>query len=257
MEDAAAFHCDNRRRPVMRANNYCAIAVALMLLSTVPFGVATSTGVPATSRTISPAADEPCISTLFRDDFDGVALNANDWQMYTNGGSVVIVSGTVTLSNTTSMTFPYVYLKRNVIPKQDAFSVAIGIQYDTAAAHGDGFAIDISTPVNGQFDTHLIAAAWQGSIDGFYVAGLGGIYYQRGAPHLDYHLVTFRWDHDQVQFFVDGQLVGSESAATRPTSLWFGNHRAIPASAPWSSFRLDFVQVSSLTCHRFLPLVLR
>lgn len=195
---------------------------------------------------------------VFRDDFDSTTLNPDIWQVYTNGGTVKVDSGWVTLSRPgAGRTFPYVHTKYNPIPSNGNFVVKLGFQYLTAAIHGDGFSVDDRLPANGSPGAYAwqptIYTIWQGTKqpdEGFYIMDYtGSRRYYAPSPHLQYHDIEFRWLDNTDEYYIDGQLVNvitRSLSVPRPVDLWFGNPVIPPGSTTWTSFKIDYIEVASL-----------
>ena len=192
---------------------------------------------------------------VFRDDFDGASLNPDVWQIYTNGGTVSIGSGYLTLSRTDAgNTFPYIHTKFNPIPLSGNFAIKVGIQYLEVTYHGDGLSIDDRLPANGSPGPWAwqptVYTIWQGSDFGYNLTDYAGSSrYYAPAPHLTYHNIEFRWLDNTDEYYIDGQLVNTVSRSSgvpRPVDIWFGNP-VIPASfTAWTSFKLDYIEVDAL-----------
>jgi len=193
---------------------------------------------------------------FFREDFNGTSLNPELWQVYLNEGTVSVDSGWVTLDNGIVGRFPYVHTKYNVVPTSGNFSLKFGIQYLSVTGFGDGFSVDDRLPANGSPGSWswlpTIYTLWQDSNNGYFIFDNSGIkrYYTR-SPNLNYHEIEFRWLDTADEYYVDGSLVNTvprNITVPRPVSIWFGNP-VIPegGSLDWSNFKLDYIEVTSLT----------
>jgi hypothetical protein len=222
--------------------------LTLPLLST-----SSLSGIPAQTVQVSPTTIN--YTQVFREDFNGTALNPDIWQVYVNDGTIAVDSGYVTLSQPNAANrFPYVHTKFNPIPPNGNFAIKIGFQYLTVTGHGDGFSVDDRLPANGSPGSWAwqptIYTLWQGSSLGYVLFDHSGItrYYTQ-APHLSYHDIEFRWLDGTDEYYVDGQLVNTvtrDSNVPRPVDLWFGNPVIPPDSTPWTSFKIDYIEVGSL-----------
>jgi len=190
---------------------------------------------------------------VFRDDFDGTALDSNVWQAYENGGIISVDSGFVSLTRPSAgPTFPYVHTKLNPIPQTGNIAIKVGIQYLGVHYCGTGFAADDALLANGTPGSYdpLVYSVWQDINLGFRVQGWPSTsYYHISAPHVDYHEIEFRWLNGLDEYYVDGQLINAVARGDdvpRPTVLWFGNPLVPGSTDEWTHFKIDYVEVDSL-----------
>ena len=195
-------------------------------------------------------------SDYFVGDFAGSALGSN-WNVYVNGGSVVVANNSVSLSSTATQ-FPYI-IAHDPIPPSGEFSVRWLATYTNASGNGDStLVISKGLPTNDATDNYSLRRAdvWQDSTNGFQVraratdSGTYGSILTGTPPALTQHDVEYCWLTNTVQIWVDGalQMQTSNSSLTRPDSLWFGNPVNRGSSGtPWNSFTLDSVTVRSVT----------
>lgn len=195
---------------------------------------------------------------LFRDDFDGSSLKTNTWQVYDNNSIVDVSSGFVSLSNPSRMTtFPYIHTKSNPFPQTDCFTVKVGIQYTSVHGHGTGLVVDDNLPVNGTpgsgFGT-TVYGIWQDSSSlGYRISTWQEEISQQTAPHLDYHEIEFRWLENSDEIYVDGQrtrTLNRSQDTPRPTVLWFGNPVVPGPSTEWTSLKIDYIEVDTISCEQ-------
>jgi hypothetical protein len=126
------------------------------------------------------------------------------------------------------------------------FRVLVGMQYLSQAFCGDGIGTMDNFWENYRGGTACRPfLLWQDT---------GGLYVYTGSagptgllppPETGYHLYEWVYMNGEYQFSMDGMLRASGGCAPRATSLFFGHPHPIGCS-PWTSFAIDFVDVSPI-----------
>lgn len=217
------------------------------------------------------------ISTLsntyyFQDEFNEErapnTLNASKWNLYPNSTletRIREIGGNVQLQSGISNIFPYVVSKTNPFPATGDFTLEFGIQYTSVVQRGNGLVVSLTPPENNinELDKDnsevYFFGVWQGSDKGFEVTYDGycaprlpcnqpGVnIYNKPSPDLSYHKVKLIYSSSVYEVYVDGnKMFASPPTTNRPRVIWFGNPTNQYSNATWSSFKIDYIRITTL-----------
>lgn len=182
----------------------------------------------------------------FHDDFNGTELDPSVWSAdMGSGGQIVVANGVVTLSCTGS-TFPVVTTQNDPFPPGD-FRLRVGMQYLGNGNCGDGFgAMDnFWENYHGQ-NVCRPFLLWQDGAGLYVYTGSAGATGLAPPPETGYHIFEWVYMGGVYDFFMDGVLRASGGCAPKATSIFFGHPHPIGCVPWWSSFAIDFIDVSSI-----------
>lgn len=228
---------------VVRVAIGCAAALVAL-----PSVAATEGAAPATLCTGAQAA-----ASVLRDDFDETPIDAGLWVVDANAGSVSVAGGEVRVASPAATSFPFVTTALPVIPQDGGFSVRWAAQYEQSTVHGTcTLAGARGVPTDGGPNTSSGAfSACQDNVEGYNVYASASstnvvVAYSEPDDSLARHEIEYCWLQDRVEVWVDGIRrldAARDVSVQRPDSLWVGNYARGALDAPWSNFRLDFVEV--------------
>ncbi len=176
------------------------------------------------------------------------------WGLSSNGGSLDVSNGIVTMTapSSGSTSFPYGLQLVPTLPTSGQFSVRWEMKYKSTGPGGDGIAIGTRSPINGGTDTGgIVAQGWQDTANGYRVAALVGsnttedyTYQENAGTAL--HAVEYCWLTNIVEVWVDGAMKYQEPRAAnvpRPAYIWFGNPGMAAGGTVWNNFELHRIHV--------------
>ncbi len=169
---------------------------------------------------------------MFRDDFD--TLDTSRWTVYQNEGSARIEDGTLVLSAGAVSRFPFMHSSSNPFPLSGDFSLKLRVRFRVVAEKGTGIQAGVGVPRNG-----LENPSWAGPGNQFWYWGDS----MNCPRNYACHDVEFLFQSGQLSEFDNGVLV-SQKTCKRPDVLWMGNPSSTWYFGTWSSFELDYVEVS-------------
>jgi hypothetical protein len=180
----------------------------------------------------------------FRDDFDGTSINTERWVVDLVDGEIVVSNGHAIFTGGLN-SFPVMSTRVDPFPPGN-FRVVVGMQYLEQRFCGDGFGAMDNFWENYRFGIACRPfLLWQDT---------GGLYAYTGSAggtslvspiDLNYHVFEWTYLDGQYSLSVDGQLMSSGSCAPRATQVFFGHPHPISCS-PWTSFAVDFIQISPI-----------
>ena len=178
----------------------------------------------------------------FHDDFDGTVVDTTAWVLEPGDGQIVVAGGVVTLSCAGS-SFPVVTSRYDIFPPGD-FRVRVGMQYVSQNRCGDGFGA-----MDNFWEDYFSGNAcrpfliWQDG-GGLYVYSGSSGYTLLGSGDTGYHIYEWSYAGAQYEFSMDGTVRAIGACAPRATHVFFGHPHPIGCT-PWTSFAIDFIDVSS------------
>ena len=180
----------------------------------------------------------------FADEFETI-----DDTVWTNDGPPVnIQSGSVQLESSTG-TFPYLYIAKNPFPAEDNFAFEAVFRYPEVTAWGDGITLDKNLPTFGSTDAtgkDDIVRVWQDNTLTLAIYVMGVKVFSTFKVDTEWHRIEVRYD-GQYHVSLDGELVHtSRPTKDRPTSLWFGNPFSTGVNGEWTSLEVDYIHVESV-----------
>lgn len=216
-----------------------------------PAETPTPTVTPPPSPTLTP---EPVLLTrapttqfYFQDEFDGPNLGGH-WsvdgprdlsQVRIEGGALHLEGG--------GKAYPLVSMT-NPFPTDRGFTLELRFRYVTVTLLGVGFAAADEVPPRG-WDVAVelrFLGVWQDSSKPLRIHSDGDQLWELGTNDTAWHVIKLRYDRNQYELTVDGDLVSSfPRAASRPTTLWFGNTVELETEGMWSVLEVDYIRVIS------------
>jgi len=210
---------------------------------------------------------------IFTEDFEGTSLDPQKW-IFTentnmsgypaNGGSISVADGFLELSSSGS-SFPFIYSAENPFPSSGDFEIEFAVKYTCIADLGCGVMISNGVPaVDTNWHNYKIITLWahdQGPSNTviymeFYNSGIYSSYVHGFKPSSAQHIYKVSYSDGVYSIYVDGEFAGRGESEERPNMIVFGNppNPEVPRSPQevavwgywgWSSFKIDYVRVSS------------
>lgn len=198
----------------------------------------------------------------FEDYFDGETLDSNKWERYYNGGQIDVSNGFLHLSSYSSV-FPYVHTKQNPFLETGDFQIKIKMQYTSLTTRGGGIVIGNFIPPNScsvsYHDSHgkeiILFAMLQDSSKHLRVVFVPcrsidecedehSIILQLEEDNTELNEFQIIYSESRYKFIFNGTLIfTSNETPRRPTTLYIGNPTYHGHAYPWSSFRVDSIEI--------------
>lgn len=185
------------------------------------------------------------VDILLLDNFDGMSLDNNIWDVFINEGNISFADGYVALSAGSAM--PFIRLRNNPFPASGPFTVEFGIQYLTQAEGGSGVGISFSQQEN-TADSFMWPnnplALWQDNV-GFGLVGSGSYLLTISPNDFNYNVVKISYDGSKYVIQVDENIIYTSPNTARVGGLWFG-HPNYCCTSGWTSFKLNYIKITQL-----------
>lgn len=234
-------------------------AQATAPVACVPPTSAPPTSVPARLPIPEPTAiptSTPYPSTVFEDDFGGVALDTSSWSVDNLSNNFVSVSGGSLRLSSSSDRSPYIYSRTNPFPTTGDFRFTVRYRYSKIDICGASISLTSAflppfrqgqepsgMPDEGAYKVRFFIwheVLWYETQSGRQNALL---------PRSDTlpHEMTINYQGNRYRVFQDGtQVFTSDATFGRPRYIAFGNAAIQANNCSWDSIEIDSVRVERL-----------
>lgn len=199
---------------------------------------------------------------VFEDNF--TAINGGYWELVNPTSSISLNNGLLLTSNS-SIHFPFVYLKDNVIPSSGDFYISITYDFPSTTYFGTGIGIGNLVPdypvhnmsaIDSEFIYFLI---WQSINDGrLFQSRLCNTPSSCSSvrtnifslfPDSNTHTFEFEYTKGSYKVMYDGSEISNpvfQDFMRRPSTIWFGNPEPLLTPQNWTSLRIRRVEISKI-----------
>ena len=203
----------------------------------------TTTPTATPTPTVTPT---PTQSVIFEDDFNGLTLNTDLWDIFPNNGAYYLADGFLNIPGGNIPGMPFFRSKSNPFPSEGPFSVEFGIQYLSFYPAGVGLTLSFtqqlnSTPID--FNNMPISIWGDNGIGGFKIVYFGNINYM-GGLNTNYHIVKINYYSEKYLIYIDDDLKYTTPSTNRVGGLWFG-HPYYSDLPGWTGFKMDYIRIKN------------
>jgi hypothetical protein len=187
----------------------------------------------------------PAGAGVFRDDFNGTAVDTAVWSIEESDGTVTLADGAILLSCPGGASFPVVTTRSDPFPPGD-FLVRVRMKYVLQQNCGDGFgALDNFWELYQGQDVCRPFLLWEDSGGHYVYSGSGGHTWLGPSAGSDWHVYEWLYTGGRYEFWMDGVVRASGGCASRATKIFFGHPHPIHCNSGWTSFAIDFIEIES------------
>lgn len=182
--------------------------------------------------------------TLFDDEFNGKSINKSVWDVQTNGGTVKVSDGKLTLSSDGTTRFPFIQPIKSPVPDentQDKYAIEIRMKYnDTTTPAGFIFqAVQPDPNYLGNLFSDVHGGVWNFGP----LFNTGGDHVIGPRPDGNYHIYKFSYQSvAYYHIFMDGNLLKQGRGGPSPY-FWLGSPSPILSKG---SISIDYIRLTTL-----------
>ena len=176
-------------------------------------------------------------SHLFREDFDGNAVDTTVWQVQPGDGLVHVENGTLTLSSPPGE-FPSLVTRGDPLEALTEYVIRARIRYPLVGCNGNGF---FPQNVYSSPGCHVFRV-WQ-DCHGWWVCAGSGVLKNIGSNETAYHVYEWQVSGGMATLLIDGLAVDSSPVDAVPVGLALGHLHPIFGNVGWTELQVDYIYV--------------